>query len=92
MPTYVYIVFYKLKEMSDEEEERARREWEEMMADWPPEVRLLGVYDHAWGTSYNGFLMLECDSMDAYVRFWRWFRDKVRWYVVETRTVIATKR
>ncbi len=92
MPTYVYIVFYKLKEMSDEEEERARREWEEMMTDWPPEVRLLGVYDHAWGTSYNGFLMLECDSMDAYVRFWRWFRDKVRWYVVETRTVIATKR
>jgi len=92
MPTYTILVFYKLKRMTEEEEERARREWDEIMADWPPEIRFLGVYDHAWGTKYNGFILLETEDMDSYVRFWRWFKDKVRWYVEETRTVISLKR
>ncbi|RDD53943.1 MAG: hypothetical protein BA066_01720 [Candidatus Korarchaeota archaeon NZ13-K] len=92
MPSYIYIVLYKLKELSRDEEERARMQWEDLMREWPPEVRLIGVYDHAWGTEYNGVMILESDSMDSFTRFWKWFRDKVRWYVPETRTIIATKR
>ncbi|MEM0016935.1 MAG: hypothetical protein QXJ48_01280 [Candidatus Korarchaeum sp.] len=92
MPSYIYLVLYKLKELSREEEEKARMQWEDMMREWPPEVRLIGVYDHAWGTEYNGVMILESDSMDSFTRFWKWFRDKVRWYVPETRTIIATKR
>lgn len=92
MPTYIYLVFYKLKELSRDEENRARLQWEEIMRDWPPEVRLIGVYDHAWGTEYNGVMVLESESMDSFARFWKWFRDQVRWYVPETKTVIAMKR
>ncbi len=92
MPTYVFLIFYKLKQLTDEEEERARREWEDIMEEWPPEVRLIGVYDHAWGTDYNGLIIMESESMDAFTRFWKWFRDKIRWYVPETKTVIALKR
>lgn len=92
MPSYIYFVMYKLKELSREEEERARMQWEEMMREWPPEVRLIGVYDHAWGTEYNGIMVLESDSMDSFAKFWKWFRDRVRWYVPETKTIMATKR
>jgi hypothetical protein len=92
MPTYIYFVLYKLKELNPEEEERARNEWEKITEEWPPEVRLIGVYDHAWGTEYNGIMVLESESMDSFTRFWKWFRDKVRWYVPETRTIIAMKR
>ncbi|MCS7102903.1 MAG: hypothetical protein NZ992_03360 [Candidatus Korarchaeum sp.] len=92
MPSYIYLILYKLKELSREEEEKARMQWEDMMKEWPPEVRLIGVYDHAWGTEYNGVMILESDSMDSFTKFWKWFRDKVRWYVPETKTIIATKR
>lgn len=92
MPTYIYLVFYKLKELSQEEENRAKMEWEEIMKEWPPEVRLIGVYDHAWGTEYNGIMILESESMDSFARFWKWLRDKIRWYVPETWTVISMKR
>lgn len=92
MPSYIYLVLYKLRELSREEEEKARMQWEDMMREWPLEVRLIGVYDHAWGTEYNGVMILESDSMDSFTRFWKWFRDKVRWYVPETKTIIATKR
>ncbi|MEM3480856.1 MAG: hypothetical protein QW576_04130, partial [Candidatus Korarchaeum sp.] len=74
MPSYIYLVLYKLKELSREEEEKARMQWEDMMREWPPEVRLIGVYDHAWGTEYNGVMILESDSMDSFTRFWKWFR------------------
>jgi len=37
-------------------------------------------------------MVLESESMDSFTRFWKWFRDKVRWYVPETKTIIATKR
>jgi len=30
MPTYIYFVLYKLKELTHEEEERARNEWEKI--------------------------------------------------------------
>ncbi len=92
MPTYVFLVFYKLDYLSPEDEEKARRQWEDIMEEWPAEVRFVGVFDHAWGTEYNGFIMMEGESMDAYVKFWKWFRDKIRWYVKETKTVIAVKR
>jgi hypothetical protein len=92
MPTYVYIVFYKLKYMTEEEEEKARKQWTEIIEKWPAKVRLLGVFDHAWGTNYNGFLMLESDSMDAFAEFWKWFRDQIRWYITDTYTIISLRR
>jgi len=30
MPTYIYFVLYKLKELTPEEEERAKNEWEKI--------------------------------------------------------------
>jgi len=89
---YAFLVFYKFKKLTADEEWRAREEWREILREWPEEVKLVGIYDHAWGTEYNGFLLLECEDMDKFVEFWKKLRDNVRWYVKETRTVIAVKR
>ena len=92
MPTYVFLVFYKLKYLTPEEEEKARAQWEEIMESWPAKIRLVGVFDHAWGSSYNGFIILETEDVNAFVQFWKWFRDQIRWYVTATKTIIALKR
>lgn len=92
MPTYTFLVFYKIRPLSPEEEERARREWSEILEKWPSKIRLTGIFDHAWGTSYNGFMVIECEDYGEYVKFWKWFKDQIRWYVIETRTVIGVRR
>lgn len=89
---YSILVFFKFKELTKEQEERAKSEWEKMVKEMPPEVKIISVNDHAWGTTYNGFMILEADNFDAYVKFWKWFKDKVRWYVDYTQTVIGLKR
>ena len=92
MPTLVFLVFYRLKRLSEEEEKKARREWEAILDKWPSKIRLMGVFDHAWGTRWNGFIMLECEDMREYISFWKWFRDEVRWYMPETETIIGVRR
>ncbi len=92
MPSYLFLIFYKLKYLTPEEEEKARAQWEEIMESWPSKIRLVGVFDHAWGSSYNGFIILETDDMDAFVQFWKWFRDQIRWYITATKTITALKR
>lgn len=92
MPTYSFIFFYRLRHLSDEEEERARREWEGILQKWPSKIRLMGLFDHAWGTPWNGYMILECESVDDYLRFWKWLRDRIRWYVPETQTIVGVRR
>jgi len=89
---YVIVVLFKYKELSAEEEKKAREEWERLKKEFPKDIRLIRVADHAFGTDYNGFIVFESDSFEAYVRFWKWFKDKVRWYIERTQTFIGIKR
>jgi hypothetical protein len=56
------------------------------------DVRLTGEYIHAWGTEYNGFLLFEADNSDSFLSWWSSFKDKIRWYVDQTHTIVARKR
>ncbi len=91
--TYAFVVFYKFRQMTTEESDRARAFWKQFLDEgWPEELHLIGDYRHAWGTEWNGFLLLEAEEPAVFFEFWPLFRDRTRWYVENTRTVIGLKR
>jgi hypothetical protein len=82
MVATTFLVFYRFKTMSNDDAQKANIEWHE----------LVGEYDHAWGTEYNGFLLFEADSSDSFLDWWSSFKDKVRWYIEQTHTITARRR
>lgn len=79
--------------MKEDDVKKAREFWSNYIKEeWPDDIRLLGDYRHAWGSEWNGFLLLESENPQAFFEFWPFFRDKTRWYVENTRTVIGLKR
>ena len=79
--------------MTSDEADKARDFWREYIeTSWPKELNILGDYRHAWGTEWSGFLFLETDNPQTFFEFWPQFRDKTRWYVENTKTVIGLKR
>jgi len=78
--------------MKSDEATKAKIEWKEFRSDLPSGIELIGEYDHAWGTEYNGFLIFESESSDTFLDWWSGFKDKVRWYVEQTHTIAARRR
>ena len=90
---YTIVVFYRYKKLSEEEERRVAEEWKRLKEEFGRfGVRLLSNNSHAFGTDWNGFLVLEAEDFDDYVKFWRWFKDRVRWYIEATQTVVGVRR
>ena len=87
-----FLVFYRFRSMSPEDAKRSSQEWKELKNSLPSGIELMGEYDHAWGTEYNGFLIFESESSDLFLDWWSNFKDKVRWYVDETHTIAARRR
>ncbi len=86
------VILYKLKTpMSEEEVKKAKEEWEKFKNSLGGGVRIIGEYAHAWGTHYNGFILLEASNFDAFQSFWKKFRDTTRWYAIETHTIFGEK-
>lgn len=91
MAATTFLVFYRFKSMNKEEAVKARTEWRELRNGLPDGIELIGEYDHAWGTEYNGFLLIESESSDKFLDWWSGFKDKVRWYVEQTHTIGSKK-
>ena len=89
---YTIIIFYKFKELSPSQEGKARKEWDEIKSQLPEKIRFVSNNSHAFGTAWSGFLIVESEDFESYVQFWKWFKDRIRWYVAETQTIIGTKR
>ncbi len=90
---YTIIVFYRFKELTPEQEEKVRAEWEQLKKGFEKfGVRLVSNNAHAFGTDWNGFVIFEADDFEKYVKFWKWFKDRVRWYIIKTMTVIGVKK
>ena len=89
---WAFLIFYQLKEMSKAEAEKAKKRWDTFKKGFPAGIRLIGEYDHAWGTNYNGFFLIEADSSDKFLNWWRRFKDEVRWYTTSTKTILGRKR
>lgn len=91
--TYAFVVFYRFQLMTPDDVEKAREFWAEFMkGSWPEQLTLVGDYKYAWGTDWNGFLLIETKDPQSFFEFWPVFRDKTRWYVQNTRTIVAIKR
>ncbi len=92
MPTYGFIVYYRLKSLTEEELRKSREDWLRVINEsWPTNLRIVGEYRHAWGTEWNGFFVLETEDPEVFFDWWPRFRDRTRWYVDNTRTVIGIK-
>ena len=57
---------------------KAKTEWKDFRSNLPSRIELIGEYDHAWRTEYNGFLLFESESSDAFLDWWSGFKDKAR--------------
>ncbi|MBD3407693.1 MAG: hypothetical protein GF411_16365 [Candidatus Lokiarchaeota archaeon] len=91
--TYGFLVFYRYKLMAEQEAREAKEFWMKFSEEsWPKELRIVGDYRYAWGTEWSGFLVVETDDPQMFFKFWPHFRDKTRWYIENTRTVIGIKR
>ena len=86
------VIFFKYRTMTDAEVNKARKEWEDFKKALPRGVKIIAEYDHAHGTDWNGFLLVEARTMDAFQEFWESFRDLTRWYVDRTHAIIGVKR
>jgi hypothetical protein len=87
-----FLVLYRFKAMSDQEAQKSSAEWNDLKKSLPSDVRLAGEYNHAWGTEYNGFLLFEANNSDSFLSWWSGFKDKIRWYVDQTHTIVARRR
>lgn len=87
-----FLVFYKYRAMTKEEAQKAAQQWRELKNGLPQDVELIGEYNHAWGTEYNGFLLFEAEKSDSFLDWWATFKDTIRWYVEKTYTITARKR
>ena len=92
MAATTFLVFYRFKSMNSEEATNAKSEWNDLRKSLPPGIELAGEYDHAWGTEYNGFLLFESETSDAFLDWWSKFKDNVRWYIGQTHTIAARRR
>ncbi len=72
--------------------EEAKKANSELKNSLPSSVELVGEYNHAGGTEYNGFLLFEAGSSDLFFDWWSGFKDKIRWYVEKTHTIVAMRR
>lgn len=87
-----FLVFYRLKELTKKEAEKARKDWEAFKKKLPKKINIVGEYDHAWGTDYNGFFIIETEDSDEFFRWWPKFKEQVRWYTTSTKTIVGEKR
>jgi hypothetical protein len=91
--TYAFLVFYRFQMMTPEQAGKAKEFWEEFSkGSWPEQLQIIGDYKHAWGSDWNGFLLVETDDPQSFFEFWPIFRDKTRWYIDNTRTLVSIKR
>lgn len=86
------MIFFKYRTMTEAEVTKAKKEWENFKKNLPRGVKIVSEYDHAHGTDWNGFFLVDARTMDAFHEFWEAFRDLTRWYVDRAQAVIGTKR
>ena len=91
MPVYAFLIFYRVRPLSDSDKKKATMEWDQFKKKISKDIAIVGEYAHIWGTTYNGMIVVESRDLTAFHDFWHRFREQTRWYVPETRTYIAQK-
>lgn len=87
-----FLVFYRYKPMTKEEAKRSSDEWDEFKKESTNGAKITGEYDHAHGTDWNGFFIVESEDMETFQEFWEKCRDATRWYIESMEVVIGFKR
>src|SRR2546427_11350234 len=91
MPVYAFLIFYRVRPLSDADKKKATVEWDQFKKKLSKGIAIVGEYAHIWGTTYNGMIVGETRDLTAFHDFWHRFREQTRWYVPETSTYIAQK-
>lgn len=87
-----FVILYRLEKLDPEKAKEARLKWKDFVKNkWPPEIKLIGDYHHAFGSDFNGFLFVEAPDFNTFEKFYKIFRDYTRWYLAGTYTVIGIK-
>jgi len=48
--------------MDEEKAKKAKKFWTIFSKDdWPSDIKIIGDYRHAWGSDWNGFLVIEAE-------------------------------
>jgi hypothetical protein len=86
----VFIQFYKLRTLTEEEKRSWFSDWAKIKEELPKDLKFVTESPHAFGTDFTGFTVLEGSFEDyqSYVEI----MDKKSSHVVEkTKTIIGTK-
>jgi len=89
-PEFVYLSFYRLKTMSDDEKKDWFRRWAEIRGKLPQGIRIVTEAGHAFGTEYTGFTVYE-GPIDKFEELMSILRRQTGDVVEKTRTIIGTK-
>ena len=87
---FIYLILWKLRTLTDEEKKRWFGEWAEIQRHVPKGLHVLADTNHAFGTEYTGFTVLE-GPLDLFEQF-ATIMDESSTHVVEkTWTIIGIK-
>ena len=86
----VFIQFYKLRTLTEEEKRSWFTDWAEIKDQLPKDLRFITESPHAFGTDFTGFTVLE-GSFDDYQKFVEIMDQRSSHVVEKTKTIIGTK-
>ena len=86
---YLYLVFYRLKNLNDEEKKAWFKSWSEIRRKLPEGMKLTTEATSAFGTEYTGFAVYE-GPLDKYEELVIMLERASAPYVEKTRTIIGT--
>ena len=86
---YVYLIFYRLKNLSDEEKREWFKSWGDIRRHLPEGIRLTTEATSAFGTEYTGFAVYE-GPLEKYEELVEMLEEHSAGYVIRARTIIGT--
>src|SRR3989304_2023639 len=88
---FAFLIFYRVRPLTESDKKKAKVDWGRFKKTVGKDVAIVGEYAHIWGTTYNGMIVVEARDLSAFHDFWHRFRETTRWYVPETKTLIAQR-
>ncbi|MFX1271610.1 MAG: hypothetical protein ACFFAX_07985 [Promethearchaeota archaeon] len=89
-PEFVFLSFYRLKTMSDEEKTDWFRRWADIRSKLPQGIKIVTEAGHAFGTEYTGFTVYE-GPINKFEELMSILRRHTADVVEKTKTIIGTK-
>ena len=87
---YIYLILWKLRTLNEEEKKRWFGEWAEIQRRVSKGLRVLADTNHAFGTEFTGFTVLE-GPLDLFEQFATIMDERSTHVIEKTWTIIGIK-